>query len=385
MSSRCLLPEVLLEYHVDPPHDPFARICEVVLLPHSKECTLPWKSPEQFEPTTNALESIPLLEKSGVQLAVSRSLTLKVLITLVEKLKRFVGDVVGHLRVLVGSCRSLLIKEYIKFEMPKEPNSTRTIDFLKKALTATNSLVNRIVNGNATIAEVTVNKMIPLAELNLDQEFNILAACAGCQKPLSKPNTLTRILELFQLSSYIGNIEPVCKRYGLDRCSSDPILNELVKIAKDSSQEGCDALTLNDINDKYKQACTYLCLKDDQSIKCLKVFKRVNESADFYKFVEKKLSSGEQREIPSPKQIHKFMMLYDFISELHQDNQFAQHILGYVKVAFHYILPFMNKEQTFQVLMNAVTKLNAASDFAELTTVTAFMDHIRGFFSIMVS
>jgi len=269
--------------------------------------------------------------------------------------------------------------------MRKEPNSTPTIDLLKKALTATNSLVTKIVNGSASIAEVTVNKTINLDELSLDWEFNILAACEGSQGPNLKPNTLTRMLELFQLSSYIGSIEKVCQQYRLEGCLNDPNLNELVEIAENSSQEGSDALTLNDINDMYKQASEYLCLKDDRSIRRLKVFKRVKESGDFYEFVEKKLLNGGQERIPSEKQIYRFQKLCDFISELHQDKRIAQHILGYVKIAFHYILPFMNKEQKFQGLMSAVMELEDARDFSELKAVNNFMDDIRSFFSTSVS
>ena len=193
------------------------------------------------------------------------------------------------------------------------------------------------------------------------------------------------MLELSQLSSYIGIIGRVCQQYGLEGCLNDPSLNELVKIAKNSSQEGSDALTLNDINDMYKQASEYLCLKDDRSIRRLKVFKRVRESVDFYIFVEKKLFSVGQERIPSEKQIYRFQKLCDFISELHQDKRFAQHILGYVKVAFHYVLPFMNREQNFQGLMSAVMELEDGSDFSELRAVTNFMDDIRSFFSTSVS
>ena len=357
-------------------------IYSYVLLPRPKECSLPRQSP--FE-VTKSLDPIPLLERCGVQLAVSKTLTLEVMITLVEKLRGFVSDDLGHLRILVGSCGSFLIRKHITLEMRKEPNSTPTIDLLKKALTATNSLVTKIVNGSASIAEVTVNKTINLDELSLDREFNILAACEGSQWPNLKPNTLTRMLELSQLSSYISSIEKVCQQYGLEGCLNDPNLNELVEIAKNSSQEGSDALTLNDINDMYKQASEYLCLKDDRSTRRLKVFKRVKESVDFYEFVKKKLLSGGQERIPSEKQVYRFQKLCDFVSELHQDKRIAQHILGYVKVAFHYILPFMNKEQKFQGLMSAVMELEDARDFSELKAVTNFMDDIRSFFSTSVS
>ena len=384
MFYRCILPEILLKYNVNPPSDPFDSIYCNVILPRPKECTLPWQLFEKIESTTNPLDSVPLLEKCRVQLALSRSLTLESMIILVEKLKRFV-DAVGYLHILVGSCRSHLLKEYIKLEMQRQPDSTPSINSLKTALTATNSLVTKIVNGNATIAEVTANETITLDELNLDQEFNILAACAENERPNLEANFLKRALDLFQLSSDVSRIEPVCRRYGLHGCLNDPTLNEVVKIAKDSNQERCSALTLENINDKYKQAYTYLRLKDEKNIKCLEVFKRIDESADFYKFVEKKLCSGEQGGIPSPKQVYRFLKLCDFISELHRDKQFAQHILGCVKVAFHYILPFMNKEQTFQGLMSAVTELEDTSNFSELKAVTNFMDDIQGFFSTSVS
>ena len=252
-----------------------------------------------------------------------------------------------------------------------------SIALLKEGVENTQSLLKKVLQGNATYGEIIAKGALKLEDFNIDEELNDLVECKYTgSHGRGGLTAMKSLLKLFQFIVYIPVIEEVLQQYQLQACLDDPKLKELIKLAKAlENQEARERLTPADAESKWEIVCEALCIKENASPKCLELFSKVADSADFSNFLKEKQFTGIKGE-------DRFNQEFQLITAQLQHDPYREMVLNHLFAAFRFIAPFMDPSHTSLCsLMTIVTALDLPEGLPQLETVKNNMHLIRFWFS----
>lgn len=372
-----------MDYGVELPHKLYKALGDHIVFPIENE---------EGATTRQLLENMPSPSTRGkfkpasphVYLKLSRTLTLYMLQSLVQGITQFLKPVAMQMSTLVyfQLHKSTFFQAYINQAIKKlqgeseTPTPVVTISLFGRALYNTTVLLQRLVKGTATYAEIAADNSLNLNEVDVEAEFSILVKCKsiGIHSTFGL-NGIKSIFKLIQCSGYILKIEEVCQQYNLVGCLEDQQLKLLVGLATELQNEEEKAkLTPAAAISKWKQVCASLCLRENESMKSLELFQAVADSVDFYHFLKEKQFLGSRGEA-------LFIQEFELLTAHLQHEEYNEALLNHLYAAFRFISPFMDSAQTFQKLMTAVATFDTTAGLNQLVTVKKNMHLIRLWFS----
>ena len=190
------------------------------------------------------------------------------------------------------------------------------------------------------------------------------------------------ILKLIQFSSYLENIIAVCVQYNLTGCLNDEGLDKLKDIhGVISSEEGKTQLTGVKSEEYLTEIRMVLALKECDE-HCLNLFGMLRDSTEFYQFLKEKNYKGSTE---GPNYFHQHHTL---ITQQLQHEEYNEQVLNHLLVAFRYISPFLESDQSLKQMMEQVYK-NAGDQatkyhstaFCQLQTVNKNIHLVRLWFT----
>ena len=189
------------------------------------------------------------------------------------------------------------------------------------------------------------------------------------------------ILQLIQFADYIDNIHCVCEQYQIRGCLSDEGMKKLLEIHSVLvSEEG--KTELNAIrSEEYLAEIRKILDLTEENRHALGIFAVVKDSADFYKFLKEKNFRGTEG-------ASFFMQQHTLITSHLQHEEYNEQILNHLLVAFRYMSPFLDTEQSLPQLMKEVYRncgqqavKGGSTDFVQLRTVNNNVHLVRLWFS----
>lgn len=323
----------------------------------------------QFEVSLKLEKNITLSELSGV-------------IDELENFQKLIPEKLLNMFVFFKLQYSIMFDKYLRFyikEIMKSQHSKFSIDNLVKALERTSDLLENIMLGTSPYSEIISEDKLTLEEFEIENEFSILSEYIQVYNLSGNHRDglsgVRNIVELFQYTTYIENIESVCEQYHLSNCLKDPKFKALSDIMHEHvNKEDCDRITPIIASQQMKVVKELLCLKDNTSSKCLDIFAAMKESAAFFHFIRDKQFYGEKGQI-------LFNQQCELITAQLQHEEYNESVLNHLIAAFKVITPFMDCSKNFTDLMKEVTALNAVNGLKQLETVNANITLIRLWFS----
>ena len=405
----CTLPSLLQEYGIAFPHVLQERLSKHIHFP-GQDKSLDW------EPLLNPLPpSMNGRFQPGheVSIQLSKDCSLCDLCELVTLLQKFEQPVLSYLEMLVffKLRKSVMFDKYLKDQLrhlrlesedstaastgkssihnfspsysspkPVQYEESREESLQMKvfiqSLRNTKELLSKVMKGNAEYYEITARGQLQLENLKIDEEFAVLSefskfhpliSCTG----LSDVKTM---LELFQYSNYIHNIQEVCTQYKIQGCLDDPKLTELMVLVGELGSENARAkLTPIEASQRMQVVKENLSFTEKNASICLDLFPVVRDSADFYQFIRDKQFYGE-----NGKAI--FYQQYQLITAQLQHEEYDEQVLNHLFAAFKLMTPFLDSSQDMGSLMSKVQKLDITNGQMQLETVNKNISLIRLWF-----
>ena len=335
----------------------------------------------------------------SVCVKISKSLKFKKLKVLVNGLEKFVEPLNEHMDILVYFSLevSVMFNKYHEFnqqKLTKERHTTTPSSFsdndsqseeddddendavklFAESLGMTKAFLLNI--SEATYSQITAGGELDLMNLDLKQEFHILAGYilnfkAGAENELEG---VKRMLELFQYAeNYILKIESVIKQFQLQGCEKDPNFQHLKNLAYKVINEKHNT-TVNNASEMLVEIEFLLFRGIIEHKHCLEVFGAISECAAFHQFVKDKKFIGRAGQ-------DLFIQQHQLITAQLQHEDYDEQVLNNLFAAFKVISPFMDTKQNFKLLMDKVVKLDVSKGLKQLTTVTSNITRIQLWFS----
>ena len=312
-------------------------------------------------------------------ISLDKEVTLSKLSEITNTLESFVDPFLKFMDMLVffHVHNSFLFKKYVKLHLCKLQSGNSKPQMLifnfGIALSNTKMCILEIINGEAAFSVVVAEDKTILKQIDIEQEFAILKLYAKHFKIVWRDTQdgTQAMLELFQFTSHIENILPVCSQY-LKGCVNDRSLQDLFEIRKifmDHSK-----LEPHTAREKVDKVRKLLCFEKTTNPKCLDIFAEMTNSEDFYKFIQANKFYGDEGQA-------LFHQQYDLITAQLQHQEYDESVLHHLKVAFQYITIFMDANIEFIELMTKIKKLDVAHGFKQLSTVNSNITLINLWFS----
>ena len=386
----CSLPALLGKYRVYLPQEAQDVISRNVVFPGQEG-----QDPEEklFIPPSVAKRFLP----DEISLKFHKRMTLSELKNLVEKVNDFKHKLSGvDMLVFFKLNKSNLFENYLecciekltKCQQDSAPFSimqplTMAQDVahdshfhnLLSALKNAGEFIDKIKSGTATYSDIIAEDKLVLQQLDIEREFGILSKYLQRTSPCDCSEALKGVrsmLELFQYAKFIETIHAVCKQYSLEKCTNDPLLQELV--STHASFANRSDLTPKEAAEKMDRVKEILLLGENRSPKYLGIFAAVSDSAAFYQFVNEKQFDGPQGQA-------NFLQQYQLITAQLQHEEYDEQVLNHLRAAFKVISPFMNVNINFSELIKEVVSLDTVNGLRNLETVNSNITLIRLWFS----
>lgn len=218
--------------------------------------------------------------------------------------------------------------------------------------------------------------------VDVDYELSILQAFPFHEfKQHQDMGGIKSILQLIQFADYIDNIHSVCEQYQITGCLHDEGMKRLMQIHSVLVSEE-ERMELNAIMSKqHLETISGILSLEEGNWHALSVFAAVKDSADFYKFLKEKKFKGKEG-------ANYFRQQHTLITSHLQHEEYNEQVLNHLQVAFGYISPFLDTEQSLQELMEAVycscgqqAVKRGSGDVVQLQTVNTNINLVRLWFS----
>ena len=413
----CTLPALLQEYGVTLPRSLQDTISKCVLFPGDV-------APLHWEPSTNPMSSSTtgrFQPGHEVSVQLSKNVSLLELVKLTAELTTFQEPLLGHLQMLVffKLHKSVMFDKYLRVQIghnaeklqqlrPESLQSTAarfsgfnfsvpipsltsllppvqhnvveedglSMKVFVRSLENTQELLSKVMRGDAKYSEIIAEGALDLENLDITKEFSVLVEYSNMNRlSCTGLSGVQSMLELFQYSNHINNIDSVCTQYKLRGCLDDPKLTKLKELVSElRSEEARAKLTPNEASRKMQQVKATLCFTEKTNSKCLDLFAVVRDSAVFYQFVRDKQFYGENGTAI-------FYQQYELITAQLQHEEYDEQVLNHLFAAFKMITPFMDSQQNLGTLMAKVLALDVTNGLRQLETVNANITLIRLWFS----
>ena len=246
--------------------------------------------------------------------------------------------------------------------------------FVECAIGCYNSL-HRICEGISTYAEINqISKNLSLMSLDfarIHTDIKMFPPLAAQVK-----GDLGDIMNLFQLLKifeYLSNITEVCKQYKLDSCIASPEFDQLNIIFKRlSDSENRDKLTITDATKLLAQIND---ITNDMPLQRYQLFPILSDSAEFYRFLlDKDLFDNRD----------SFDNQVNLIISERQDEDYDDTVLTHLSIAYNYMIPLFNKQQTLREFLKYYSLMTIGSEtgYSQLKTVNNNITLIRRWFML---
>ena len=333
-----------------------------------------------------------------VKLQLSRNVKTSTLETLIHEINDFVHPIEDHINVLVyfKLHPSKVFSAYLHKEVDaqvlqvQEPGQDLeeegqerlpvNISILSTALVHMEALIRQIMNGNATYREVVggglLNVRFADPRFDVEEEIQNFVKCPRfANYGTDGPYIVKCLLKLHQLPRYVKMIKCVCEQYHLEQCQEDSDFKQVSKWAAELEKEDeREKITSAMAKPRWENVEKIFCLKEGGSLKCLDLFSKIADSADFYHFLEEKQFTGRKGE-------ELFRQQFELVTAQLQHEEYNETVLNHLFAAFRFISPFTDSGQSFSSLMKAVTSLDTTKGLTELDTVKNNMHLISLWFS----
>ena len=388
---RCSLVFVLSEHGVWLPTDLSDLLRESVLFPRQQNHGI--KMVEQAPLPSITREFNP--PSRTVKLRLSKTATLTVLDSLIDKVKEFVQPIAPYIDLLVyfklhpNKIFNAYFQKEVELQSCKDQEGEEHVrlQVLKNALEHTVTLMERIMEGAATYGEIVAGGELSVladgsqksfvdSSFDVEEEFRNLVRCSQFRNySTGGIHRIKCLLKLLQLPHYVEMINCVCRQYNLNNCQVDADFKKVQEFAlKLQIKEERSRITPTDAKIIWEEVEKIFCLQEGASLKCLDIFSKVADSVDFYHFLEEKEFTGQKGEV-------LFRQQYDLVTAQLQHEEYNEMVLNHLYAAFKFISPFTDPGQTFNCLMSVVTSLDTREGLAQLDTVKKNMHLIRLWFS----
>ena len=388
---RYLLTSLLNGYGVTFPQNLHSLLVHSVLLPGEVPEDHTFQALNKpIKPPQNPLFQL----QGGIFVSISKDLTLKKLINIVQELEEFLKPIVPYVNMMVLFTlhKSTLFQTYLNQYLEREPKnklstnmavgtgypdmpdippvgvvpcgvSKAQIERLGGALQSTERLLSRLAAGKATYKDITADGHLQHESILITWEFTLIAQFLQLQiESDAGLGGVRDMLELFQFVQHISNMQTVFKKYNIQGCLQDESFSTLVEIMKSLSETSQRAqLTPLQASANLEQVKSILCIQDD-SCDCLKLFPAIVDSEPFYNFLDGKKFTGEKGK-------DKFENEYRLITAQLQHENYNELVLNHLGGAYGFIQPFTQKEQSLGCLMEQVLGFDAANAVIQLKTV----------------
>ena len=394
---RCSLVSILSGYGVELPKTVSAVLKENFLFPGENEADM--KLVEHTPQPSITGKFVP--PGPNVKLQLSKNVTLKVLTTVTDEIYDFVKPIAEFSSVLVhfklhpskvfGAyiCKDVDAQVLVvrseepgqDFEKEVRERLPVTIIILGNSLHYTVGLLGKIMEGTASHGQIRAGGLLDSHStrafddqiFDVEEEFQNLVKCPEIGNYGTRGLYIVKcLLKLRQLPYYVEKIESVCRKYHLKHCQEDPDFKKVSKWAKvlqkEVEQDPTTAQT------KWENVQKIFCLKEGGSLKCLDLFSKIDDSVDFYHFLEEKQFTGRKGEV-------LFRQQFELVTAQLQHEEYNETVLNHLFAAFEFISPFTDSGQSFSSLMKAVTSLDTTKGLTQLDTVKNNMHLIRLWFS----
>ena len=255
-----------------------------------------------------------------------------------------------------------------------------SIDTLQKALQHVKELLLKIFKGTSTYSDIIANGALQLETLHIEKEFRILTKFSESLEEVNYEQCkglegVRCMLELFQFTHHINEINSVCHQYGLTKCLEDDTLKHLMVIMEElESEKSRDMLTLIEAIKKMEFLKKALCLGERTNYSCLDLFSAIAKSAEFYQFICDKQFIGTRGQIIFREQ-------YQLVTAQLQHEEYDENVLNHLIAGFELIAPFTEHNISFKELMSKVVRLATTHGLKQLETVNGNIILIRRWFS----
>lgn len=329
-----------------------------------------------------------LYTQNGETFLILRSETkLNELVELAQSLQEFFEPIEPYKKILVGLHKCDVFINYVE-NIPSDSEKTTTestaaIKHLAFCLKETQHILSRLLTSKKiTYDQITIGGKLKLENVqgDLDHEFdriNSLIECGG-SKSISSLSGIKAMLSLFQARPNVIIVVQACRDRCMKGCLKDSSFKELESICDTiRTAQGKANLTAETAIEYMMKIKTILRYEKMQPF--FSLFQKVTTSSTFHDFVyEQFFKNNESVENHHPcDPVESFHTWHQIISTQLQNEDFGEHVLRELSHAFNCIVPFMDKEQNFQELLDRVVKQNPSNNFLELQTVSDNMHHIK--------
>ena len=312
-------------------------------------------------------------------LLLSRKCSLNSLCRVVEQSTVFLDPIKPNMDLLVyfKFHHSYLFSTHMQHAIPDGAKNEITPEQVQVAVDNTKALLVKVLKGTATYGEIIAENQFKLELFNVEEEFSNLLNCQSLREYGAAGLTgIKSLLKLIQFAKPILILKQVCEQYGLECCLNDPDFKEISELAQ-ILQDGKERanISTDDAKCKWEMVHKALCLKEDASPKCLELFSKVADSADFYHFLKEK-------ELVGTLGYAQFHHKIEVITRHQELDEYQQMVLNHLFAAFTFIAPIMDpSHDSLHSLMSAVTALNLPEELSQLETVRKNMHLIQFWFS----
>ena len=355
--------DVLRKLGVSYPADIQKQIEELVILPEYSE--IPTAQPPEGLSSLGQMPLIVLTKRSNMR---SLAQLLTSLLKFINPLLRELPEVVFlyiHDCKLFFSYTSYYSKQSkardTSVAISVKPTTQRDDPNYEKIVCAAEvaslalSLLQKVIDGSATLNEVFLNSTIISSQSSIEHELMILKQfvshgfSAQCTIPFdASTHGLKGFMELQAIITNIPVVSDVLKQFGLYNCQNSKKYTSLKDTAEKMRNIG--TMPLMQVKELLSEVKEILHLSGKTDLSCFKLFQAVERNGPFYRFAKRMGFTG-------PNGRDTFLSRYRMVAAQLQHEEYNQAVLHHLYGSYKYISPFFDREVHFEKLIEEIVQL----------------------------
>ena len=360
---RCHLSEILRKLGVSYPADIQRQIEQLLILPEYSEISAEQSS--EGLPSLGQIPPIELTKRSNMRsLAQLLTSLLKFINPLSRELpavvflyihdcKLFFGYTSYYLKQSKAHDTSVAIS--VKPTAQRDDLNYEKIVCAAEVVSLALSLLQKVIDGSATLNEVFLCNSIDSSQASIEQELMILkqfvshGLSAQCTIPFDvSTHGLKGFLELQAIINNISVVSVVLKQFGLYNCQKSAQHTLLKDTAEKMKKIG--TMTLMQAKKLLSEVKEILHLRGKTDLSCFKLFQAVERNGPFYRFAKRMGFTG-------PNGRDTFLSRYRMVAAQLQHEEYNQAVLHHLYGSYKYISPFFDREVHFEQLIEEIVQL----------------------------
>ena len=270
-------------------------------------------------------------------------------------------------------CMADKIRDIQRKEEGRDIHYISMEQFVECAIECYNSL-HRICEGTSTYGEINqICKNLSLMSFDFSRMNTDIKMFPPLAAQIKGDLDVMNIFQLIKIFEYFSNITEVCKQYKLDSCIASPEFEQLDIVCKRlSDSENRDKLTITDATTLLAQIND---ITNDMPLQRYQLFPILSDSAEFYRFLlDKDLFDNRDN----------FDYQVNLITSERQDEDYDDTVLTHLSIAYNYMMPLFNKQQTLREFLKYYSLITIGSEtgYSQLKTVNNNITLIRRWFML---